>query len=345
MTKSEQLLSAFSEDYFFKELVIDDLHFTPEGASEVELADLLINLGDIIIAIQLKERNSDDQTNNSLLESKWLQKKCKVAKGQVKETLQFISSGNLPMFQNRRGQFIALQSDAEVIPLVVFENDQIDEYPHLLRKHSDTGMDINCMSLTDYREMCRVLITPVEIVEYLEYRKALYEEHGDIDFMIFDGEDDVLVTKPGKGESLVHHFLIEKYGRNETVKQHLFLQLFRNFLHQLQEHTVTTSTPDGVYYILLFLAHLDRYVISEFWDRLESTKCDAKKNVTGITRSLRSDIDEYTIVFVANGLLHMEDLLPIIRRKANPKQVLEVIVYWQDEDTFAIDFLYWDDRK
>ena len=49
--------------------------------------------------------------------------------------------------------------------------------------------------------------------------------------------------------------------------------------------------------------------------------------------------------FVANGLIHMEDLLPIIRRKANPKQVLEVIVYWQDEDTFAIDFLYWDDRK
>ena len=55
MTNSEKLLSFFSENYFYKELVYVDLKFTPTGGTEIELADLIINLEDIILAIQLKE--------------------------------------------------------------------------------------------------------------------------------------------------------------------------------------------------------------------------------------------------------------------------------------------------
>lgn len=57
MTNSEKLLSCFSEDFFYKELVYADLKFVPEGGTEIELADLIINLEDVILAIQLKERN------------------------------------------------------------------------------------------------------------------------------------------------------------------------------------------------------------------------------------------------------------------------------------------------
>ena len=57
MTNTEKLLSSFSEDFFYKELVYADLKFVPEGGTEIELADLIINLEDVILAIQLKERN------------------------------------------------------------------------------------------------------------------------------------------------------------------------------------------------------------------------------------------------------------------------------------------------
>lgn len=57
MTNSEKLLSSFSEDFFYKELLYADLKFVPEGGTEIELADLIINLEDVILAIQLKERN------------------------------------------------------------------------------------------------------------------------------------------------------------------------------------------------------------------------------------------------------------------------------------------------
>ncbi len=346
MNKSEQLLSAFSEDYFFKELVIDELKFTPEGSTEMEVADLLINLGNIIIAIQLKSRNAEDKTGNSILESKWLQKKCKIAKGQVKETLQFISSGTLPNFRNKRGQAITLQPNAEVIPLIVFENSQIGDYPHLLTRHSDTGININCMSFSDYCEMCRVLVTPIEIVEYLEYRKIIYEEHGDINIMILNGHNNEMVlTNPQINESLVHHFLAEKYGMKEAEKQKLVIQYFRNFLHLLPERTVNRSSQTGCYEVLLFLAHFHRYEIAEFWDLLENTKIEAKNKKMGVRHSLRSNTSKYVIMFMANGLVPIELLLPSIRRVVEPKKVFEIEIHWFNDDEFGIDFLLWDDTK
>ena len=42
MTNSEKLLSSFSENYFYKELVYADLKFTPTGGTEIELANLII---------------------------------------------------------------------------------------------------------------------------------------------------------------------------------------------------------------------------------------------------------------------------------------------------------------
>lgn len=346
MTKSEQLLSAFSEDYFYKELVLDDLHFTPEGSSKIELADLIINLGDIILAIQLKERNDENQTNDPVSENNWFKDRCKEAKKQVKRSLKLISSGTLPAFQNKRGQDVNLQSNASVIPLVVFDNHQITKYPHILRKHSNSGMDISCISFPDYCEMCRILVTPMEIIEYLEYRKEIYVKHGDIDFMILHGHDnEIVLTKPQNKESLVHQFLAEKYGMKEAKKHALYIQYFRNFLHLLPERLVRSSDQTSAYHMLMFFAHMQRYEIAEFWDVLENTKEEAKQGGTGIRHSLRHDTSEYVIIFAANGLIPIEGLLPIIRRKVNPKCVLEIEVRWFDEDSYGIDFLYWDDTK
>ena len=76
---SERLLDAFSELYFYKELVQSNLHFTLEGSTEKEVADLLINVGDFIIAIQLKARNEKEQTFDEQQELKWLTSKCRKA--------------------------------------------------------------------------------------------------------------------------------------------------------------------------------------------------------------------------------------------------------------------------
>ena len=120
MTNSEKLLSSFSEDFVYKELVYADLKFVPEGGTEIELADLIINLEDVILAIQLKERNERDRTQDKNVEEKWLKKKCKKAKEQIKDTILFINNEKVS-FVNARGKETKINPNAEIVPLVVFE--------------------------------------------------------------------------------------------------------------------------------------------------------------------------------------------------------------------------------
>ena len=75
MTASEQLLSAFSQMYFFEELVQDNLQFSDQKGNSIELADLILNLGDVVVAIQVKERTELSQTNDIATEMKWFSNK------------------------------------------------------------------------------------------------------------------------------------------------------------------------------------------------------------------------------------------------------------------------------
>lgn len=95
-----------------------DLKFTPIGGTEIELADLIINLEDIILAIQLKERNEKDRTQDKNIEEKWLKKKCKKAKEQIKDTISYITSEKVS-FINAGGKKTIINPSAEVVPLVV----------------------------------------------------------------------------------------------------------------------------------------------------------------------------------------------------------------------------------
>ena len=210
MTNSEKLLSYFSEIYFYKELVYADLKFTPIGGTEIELADLIINLEDIILAIQLKERNEKDRTQDKNIEEKWLKKKCKKAKEQMKDTISYIGSEKV-FFVNARGKKTIINPSAEVIPLVVFENNSISEYEHLLRNHTNDGLTVNCMSIDDFKLMCKQLLSPIEIIEYLKWREAFYKKNGPINLLITETNKGFVLSRPQKNENLVHQHLYETY--------------------------------------------------------------------------------------------------------------------------------------
>lgn len=51
------------------------------------------------------------------------------------------------------GDIVEYVPDAEIVPLVVFENVSISEYEHLLRSHTADGLSVNCMSIDDFQLM------------------------------------------------------------------------------------------------------------------------------------------------------------------------------------------------
>lgn len=298
MTNSEKLLSSFSENYFYKELVYADLKFTPIGGTEIELADLIINLEDIILAIQLKERNEKDRTQDKNIEEKWLKKKCKKAKEQIKDTISYITSEKVS-FINARGKKTIINPNAEVVPLVVFENDSISEYEHLLRNHTNDGLAVNCMSIYDFKLMCKQLLSPIEIIEYLKWREVFYKNNGPINLLITETNNGFVLSKPQKNENLVQQYLYEKYGENAIYEDRLYYELFRQYVLVLYEHKEIESEINGCYEVIKFLAHLFRDEIKCFVERTEKALLIAKTKKFNLVGTLRNVQKEYAIVFTA----------------------------------------------
>lgn len=342
MTNSEKLLSAFAEGYFYKEFVYSNLKFKPQTGigTEVELADLIINLEDVVLAIQLKERNDTDRTYEKAREEKWLNKRCKQAKEQIKQTIMYINSEEIT-FENARGKSTKINQNAEIVPLVVFENNSIIEYEHLLKSNSGEGINVGCMSLADFREMCINLISPIEIIEYIKWRQAFYVNNGNVDIMIYDMDDGLLFSKPQNKESLIYQYLQERYGDWSKVEKDTCYQSFRNAISVLYEHTYIMSEENGCYEIMKFLSHLFLDEIKYFVERIDKSLIMAQKKKYGVVGTLRNTLSEYAIVFVAskNGeMISMEKLSYVALTKQSVKTILQVIIYWISEEEYRIDF-------
>ncbi len=335
--QSEILLSDLSEIYFFKELVFDDLCYTPDGKSEVELADLIINFGERILVFQLKSRNEKDKTLDRKKEEKWFESSTKKAKKQIKDTIDNIRSGTLPSFKNKRKQSCIFEKDAEIIPLIVIDNDYFkDNYNHLLRSRSENGLDINCMTRSDYKEMCNSLCSG-EVIDYLLYRERFYRNNGDADVFIDFNGPKMIVTKPRIGESLTHRFLMDYYGTDDFEYLKNDYSRMIAFLSELPHHIDVNYKKEG-YYIIQFLAGLNREAMDLFFSNLDDTIKEAQRPRRNIVHTMRQKND-YSILFLTDYFLNIKCINKILPKKKRVKKVLQVLVYYETKEMFKIDYL------
>ena len=337
MNKSETVLSEFSTNMLFKEFILDDLCYTPiDKSSEIELADLIINLGDYVIAIQLKERDDKFQTFNREKEEKWLIKKSYDAKSQIKTTLQLITSWGLPVFFNKRGQDVRINHDARIVPLVIFMNDSIDTYSHLLKKHSDNGLDVNCMSFSDFQIMCNVLFTPYEIVLYLDYRKKFYINFGEVDYFIGVNENDYTINSNNE-ESLAIKFLYDRYRDSKYLIKNEYLIKYKYLIDNLHDHLVFSTQRNADLIVVTFLGGLDRRELIFFARHLVDTIESAKNKQCELVHSLRTN--RYAVIFVSSEMIDIDDLINSMPILESVNKILEVVVYWINEVEYRIDFI------
>lgn len=346
VNESEKILSAFSQIYFYKELVHDDLKFIPENDTEKEVADVLLNIGDIIIAIQLKWRNDKDLTDDEQKEVKWLGKKCKEAKKQIKDSISFIQSGDLPAFENRRIMGVKLNEAAKIVPLIIFMNENIKTYKPVVWKHSDEGMNVNCMSFSDFKKVCEVLVTPIEIADYLEWRLNFYEQNGEVDRFIYEDEEgNISISKPRNNESLVYQFLATEYGFNKAKSMENELLVFQDFLHKLPEHTQVRSVDYADFELIKLFAHFCRTEIKPFVERLNKAINKSKRKEYEVIGNLRNIRQNYIVLFLSSQFdtcIPNEIIKEIVPAETEINIILQIVVYWVNDEEYRIDFHHYD---
>jgi hypothetical protein len=170
-------LAALNEWHFFREFVYSQTTFRPLPKQEVELADNVVCLGDILIVYQLKERErlskSDADTEKRWFVNKVLGK----ATRQIRDTDQYLRDHRVIELQNARGHHseVALSLIRQFHKLVVYlPHAQLPAECRAVKHHRSTTVGvIHVISGRDYLGIVRTLLTPAEIADYLSFRENL----------------------------------------------------------------------------------------------------------------------------------------------------------------------------
>jgi len=165
---------------FLREFCFSRTQFAPPNQTEVELADFVIQLDDLVMIFQVKEREAPSTEPDD--ERTWFERKV-IRKGteQVRKTINYLKDCP-PAIPNDRGRLISLSSGldvASVVKVVVFKGS--NHLPGDCARHrfhqSRTAGFIHVITANDWAAIMNTLVTPREIADYLRAREKICRAH------------------------------------------------------------------------------------------------------------------------------------------------------------------------
>lgn len=279
---SENLVAQINSNVFFQEFTFQKNKFyPPDIKNELQLADNVVWIDDLLLIFQIKDRNKDSLCDSSS-ELKWYQNKV-IKKGvsQIKDTLEYFSKYPQIIIQNERGYKIdvAKAKQTFIKKIIIFNPNE--KFPNDLRfnkfHESRTAGIIHLFHIEDYYHICKYLVTPAEINEYLEFRENIYLRHRELinncseQYVLghFLETSDTSIIKPEYVENL-------KRFKQEFSNNTLFsiIDIFR-------ANVETYEKKDDYFYILKEIAKLKRNEFEEFKKRffISIKKCNEQNSV------------------------------------------------------------------
>jgi hypothetical protein len=265
----ETYISTVNSFFYLREFSFSRNQFTPQQKSELEFSDNVVWLDDLLITIQIKERKQLD-VHTIENEIKWFKNTVlKHATKQIRDTLRYLNTYSKIEITNERGHSFDVVSGSinKKIHIVLYSPNEIlpNEYKWKKFYLSSTAGFIHLITAEDYFGICRTLITPAEIREYLEFRQKICSKCED--------RTNNLPEQSLLGQFLAGELVSEprwdytEYLLALTTKLENF-DLSR-MLHKFLEKTVKTFyEPLDYYRILKELAKLKRTELKEVKERL-----------------------------------------------------------------------------
>ena len=296
MCKTEKIVAFINTNVFFKEFSFSRNEFTtPDAKSQLQLADNVIWLDNILFIYQIKDRNVEADGD----EVKWFVNKVqKKAVKQIKGTLEYFTEYKNITVTNERGHSINISEanpeNAKKI-IVYTSTEALPEEKRFLKFHrSKTAGLIHLFHSDDYGGVCRFLFTPSEIAEYLLFRETLYEKH-----------EQELNSLPE--QYVLGHFLestdtdnidltylenLKKMIKNESeFDVSIIINLF-------QERIVKIGSDNDYYFIIKEIAKLDRAELKEFKLRFKMSLEKAKSQTFTLPYRISSIRTNCGFVFI-----------------------------------------------
>lgn len=270
-TVSEQFINSINENVFFREFTFDNKDFLDANSKQkVELADNIVWIDDLLFIIEIKERNKSESSSTV---EKWFQNKViNKAVKQIKNTHKYLNSYSNLTITNNKGHYrnLAESVNADRYSLICYMPEDNFEDNLRFRKFyesSEVGL-IHLFHAEDYMWICKYLITPAEIEEYLIFRQALYSDQREIinqlpEQYVLGHFLKTLDTSHIEPEYITN---IQKFVREEIREFDV-----SHIIKQFEDKIVFGNEETQYYYILQELALLNRADLKHFKIRFERT--------------------------------------------------------------------------
>lgn len=265
-TISEAYLNMINVNVFFNEFTFGfDNFIKNSNNNEVELADNIVWLDDVSIIYEVKERNQKERSKPFInwFNNKILNKAVK----QIKNTIELLNSQNQLSIKNNRGHEIELNKiplDSLSKVIVYNPNEDIpDEYRFKKFYESKEVQLIHLFHLEDYLQICKYLVTPYEVKDYLTFREEFYYAQG------------INLNKLPEQYILGHFFSDADYYRFVPEYVELLKKVSNNnnsfdlskYLAEFGDKVEYTVGVNDYYIILCEIAKLHRNELKEFKKR------------------------------------------------------------------------------
>jgi hypothetical protein len=180
----ESAVGKLNAAYFFREFTFSTNTFKPNPAKELELADKVVWLDDLMILSQIKERKAPQDTAAARERRGFTEEVVKKATRQIRDTLSYLKTyPHIKVRNNRRHVFdIARAQVTQVHKLVIYGPHPLLPMDCARKKYhrsTTAGVLIHLIHALAYHAILRTLITPVEIGEYLAFREGLADKWGE----------------------------------------------------------------------------------------------------------------------------------------------------------------------
>ncbi|SEC66742.1 hypothetical protein SAMN04489761_3448 [Tenacibaculum sp. MAR_2009_124] len=274
---SEQLVTEINTQVFFREFTFSKNEFYPEDGKK-ELADNILILDNLLFIIEIKERNLEKakESTENWFKNKVLNK----AKKQIKKTSKYLKKYDIIPIKNGRNQTIDISKVEiqDINNLIIYKCDSKlnEEYKKLKFYESKTDGLIHIFNINDYSNICKYLITPSELDEYLKFREQLFLKHRSF---VNGCEEEYIIAHFINNDNTDLINLDYLYNISEFYSD-LNSFWISDFIESFQDKIrVQEQQQSNDYHVLITeIAKLKRYELSQFKKRFLTMIEIAKKN-------------------------------------------------------------------
>ena len=131
--QSEISTAQIVKDFFLGEFSFDELKHDPDNLPKgngKELADVIVDYGNNVIAFQIKGRKNFD--NGTSGEDEWVKKYTDRAKNQLVDTYDQFQNNVMPPFVNGRGDRYEIKKYGIYTGIIILYNERVREYTKVL---------------------------------------------------------------------------------------------------------------------------------------------------------------------------------------------------------------------